>query len=457
MSMLSDGRTFQPRAQSRQWSDVIMRQRELRDLPWSLVKNQRVARAHLTGIPANLTVGSIVSLNGNSVGNLCSAPKQLRAARVAAVLPHTLVLIDTLAPAGGFTDAELLALGTAFDTLGFAVDTVNFGASTDIDDNNRVAIFFTPVVNALTAAAGAVVAGFFTARDLFSADPRNGCIGSNEGEMFYMSVPDPQRTINGNYASKASVYRTVAPTLVHEFQHLINAGHRIYLTDATEFEQLWLNEGLSHLAEELMYYRVSGNGPRAKLGLSTLISSPAQLDAANTYVVDNMVNVSEYMVAPESNAPYANNDLLETRGAAWQLLRYSGDRKGGQETSTWRALINSSFSGIANFGNVFGNATTFTRDWVVAQFTDDVGLPVAVNYTNPSWNYRTVLPPLQQNGLFPLRTQQLLSAPVSVSLVSGGASYTRFRVAASGLATVFGSSAGGAVPAGVEFMLVRTQ
>lgn len=457
MSMLSDGRALQPRAQSQRPSDLALRQREQRELPFSLAKSQRSTRARLTGIPANPSVGSIVELNANGTGNLCTAPKQLRGARVAAVLPHTLILIDTLAPAGGFTDADLLALGTAFDTLGYAVDTLNFGAPTDIDGNGRVAVFFTPTVNAMSVSANSTTIGYFTARDLFSTDARSGCVASNEGEMFYMSVPDPQRTINGNYASKSGLYRSVAPTLVHEFQHLINAGRRIYLTGATEFEQVWLNEGLSHLAEELMYYRVSGNNPRANIGLSTLIASQAQVDAANTFVVDNMINVSEYQLAPESSSPFANNDSFETRGSTWQLLRYAGDRKGGAETSTWRALVNSTFSGLTNFNGVFGDIAAFTRDWVVAQFADDTSMPMAVNYTNPSWDYRSVLPALQQSGLFPLRTQQLLSAPLSVSLVSGGASYMRFRVAASGLATVAGSSSGGTVPTGVDFMLVRTQ
>lgn len=457
MSIFSNGGALQTRAPSQRWSDVALRQREQRELPFSLAKSRRFAGARLTGIPANPSVGLIVSINATSAGNLCTAAKQLRGARVAAVLPHTLVLIDTLSPAGGFTDADLLALGTAFDTLGYAVDTVNFGAPTDIDNDKRVAIFFTPAVNATPAPAGVVIGGFFTARDLFSADPSKGCQASNEGEMFYMPVPDPQRTINGNYASKSSVYNAVAPTLVHEFQHLINAGRRIYLTDATEFEQVWLNEGLSHLAEELMYYRVSGNGPRTNLAIDALLSSQAQLDAANTYVVDNMLNLSDYLLAPESNAPYSASDLLATRGAAWQLLRYAGDRKGGSEIDTWRALINSSLSGAGNFSGVFGDISAITRDWAVAQFADDAQIGAAAIYSSPSWNYRSVLAPLQQTKLFPLRTQQLLSAPLTVSLSSGGAGYMRFRVAASGLATVLGTSAGGAVPAGVEFTLVRTQ
>jgi len=165
------------------------------------------------------------------------------------VLPRTIVLIDTLSPAGGYTDAELAAFGAAFDTIGFALDTTNFGGNTDIDSNNRIAIFFTPGINQIPGPVGGVIGGLFAARDLFPANT-TGCVASNEGEIFYMPVPDPGSTINGNYKDKTFISELVAPTLVHEFQHLINAGRRIFVNDADDLEEVWLNEGLSHIAPD---------------------------------------------------------------------------------------------------------------------------------------------------------------------------------------------------------------
>ncbi len=458
------------------WSEIALRQRELRDLPrsFALARMQAGAgrtrsrnaqsgstqssraQARLTNIPANPNVGDLFELNVNASGNLCSSPKQLRAVRVAAVLPNTLVFIDTLSPTGGFSDAELQAFGIAFDTLGYALDTLNFGAPTDIDSNKRVAILFTPAVNATPAPPGVVVRGYFTARDLFSTDPVNGCVASNEGELFYMPVPDPTRSINGNYASKSGVARSVSSTLVHEFQHLINAGRRIYVTNAPSLEEVWLNEGLSHIAEELLYYRVSGNTPRMNIGLDVLTSSQAQLDAANTYLAQNMLRLSTYLEAPESNSPFAINDLLETRGATWQLLRYAVDRKGGTDSDVWRALVSTRTSGQTNFNTVLGPITSIARDWAVAQFIDDIDLRVAPVYTNPSWSFQSVLPPLNDD-LFPLKTYALLNAPIAIALNGGGAAYLHFRVPGASLATVTGTSLGGVVPNAVEFLLVRTQ
>jgi Big-like domain-containing protein len=444
-------------AVSYEWA---FRQREHRDLA-SLFNSARrppgsatvQPPAFLTGIPANPTVGSVVDINANLTGNTCSAAKQLHGAIVVAVLPHTIVLSDTTAPAGGYTAVEMTSFGMQFDTLGYALDVQNFGAPTDIDANGRIAILFTPGINVIPAPPGAFVGGLFADRDLF---PVTTCAASNEGEIFYLPVPDPNSTINGNYAVKANVARGTLGALVHEFQHLINSGRRVYVNNASSFEEIWLNEGLSHIAEELLYYRISGNAPRSNIDLSVLQSSQAQLDAANAYAIQNMGRLSTYMKAPESNSPFGQTDLLEMRGAIWQLLRYAADRKGGLEQNTWSALVNSTTSGQANFNAVFGDIIGMSRDWVVAQFLDDAGLGAAPNYTHPSWNYRSILPPINQNK-FPLLTRALLDVPLDITLNGGSASYIRFRVLANAPASISANSSGQPIPAAVDFILIRTQ
>jgi len=440
-----------------EWS---FRERERRDLASAFASVRAIPRPRsaplsprfLTNIPANPTVGTIVQINGNLSGNACTAPKVLRGATVIAVLNKTIVLSDVTSPAGGFTNQEMIDFGTAFDTLGYGLDTLNFGTPTDIDGNGRVAILFTPSVNSIPAPAGAVVGGLFAGRDL---EPVTTCVASNEGEMFYMPVPDPNQTINGNYADKTEVGRAILPTLVHEFQHLINAGRRQYINNAPTAEEIWLNEGLSHIAEELLYYRMSGNAPASNIDLTVIQSSQAQIDAINTYQFDNLVRAGLYMRAPETNSPYGQTDLLEMRGAIWQLLRYSADRKGGVETNTWKALVNTTASGQANFNAVFGNIITNARDWAVAQFADDAGLGLAANFTNPSWNFRSVLPVIFPP--YPLLTHPLASTPVTLTLYGGGAAYLRFSVAANTPAIVSGNASGQPVPSAIDFILLRTQ
>ena len=123
------------------------------------------------------------------------------------------MLIDTLSPAGGFTDAELTSFGATFDSLAYAIDTLNFGKETDIDENGRVVILFTPGINSIPSPPGSFVGGLFSARDLFSGAVGDGCEASNEGEMFYMPVPDPNSTINGNYTDKRQSLESRSPDI----------------------------------------------------------------------------------------------------------------------------------------------------------------------------------------------------------------------------------------------------
>ena len=452
----------QSTAMSFEWS---FREREREDLASVFASRHQAKRPgfvprSLTGIPPTPTVGSVVQINANLTGNSCTAPKQLHSATVVAVLTHTIVLSDTQSPQpGGYTDAELTSLAQAFDTDGWDLDLLNFGTPSDFDNNGRIAILFTPSVNALPGPPGGTVGGLFAARDLFPATA-GGCVASNEGEMFYVPVPDSNKTINGNYSVKANLIKDNLGTLVHEFQHLINAGRRIYVNNASSFEEVWLNEGLSHIAEELLYYRKSTNSPRSNIDLARLRSSQAQLDAVNTYQINNLGRLITYMQAPETNSPFSQTDGLQMRGAIWQLLRYSADRKGGAEQSTWSALVNTTASGQLNFNAVFGDIIAMTRDWAVAQFTDDAGLGVAANYTHPSWNFRDILPAINKvnnQPTFPLLTRSLLSAPVDIQLNGGGAAYLRFMVSANAPATIYATSAGQDVPASIDFILVRTQ
>jgi hypothetical protein len=440
------------------------RERERRDLA-SVFRSARVSRrppstssanpgaSFLTGIPANPVVGSTVQINANLTGSSCTAAKQLHNAQVVAVLTNTVVLSDVASPAGGYTNAEMIDFAQGFDTLAYPLAVQNFGAPSDFDANGRIAILFTPAVNMIPIPPGAIIGGLFAGRDL---TPVSQCVASNEGEMFYMPVPDPNQTLNGNYVDKAALAEGVLSVLVHEFQHAINAGRRMFVNNASGFEEIWLNEGLSHIAEELLYYRVSGNTPGSNIDLPLLQSSQAQLDAANAYAIENFFRLLSYQIAPEGNSPYGQTDLLEMRGAIWQLLRYSADRKGGVHQSTWFSLVNSTTAGMANFNAVFGDIITQSRDWAVAQFTDDASLGVAANYTHPSWNYRSLIPALN-GGVSPLLTRQLLAAPVSVTLSGGGAAYLRFSVGANTPATIGATSSGQAVPSAVDFILVRTQ
>ena len=84
-----------------------------------------------------------------------------------------------------------------------------------------VAILFTRAVNELTPAnSGSYVGGFFHPRDLFprtQSPTRDVCATSNEGELFYMIVPDPTGVVNGNRFRLGMVDTLTTGVLAHEF------------------------------------------------------------------------------------------------------------------------------------------------------------------------------------------------------------------------------------------------
>ena len=222
-------------------------------------------------------------------------------------------------------------------------------------------------------------------------------------------------------------------TTAHEFQHLINASRRLYVnTAATDFEVVWLNEGLSHVAEELLFYQQSaGLTPRLDIDSTRFIGNQKNVDAYNFDQQSNFGRFRSYLLKPATNSPYANNDSLATRGATWSFLRYAADHRGTSDSDTWFKLVNSTTTGIANLQNVFGTGlASIFRDWAVANISDDL-TGVNNQWQHPSWNFRSVYTFLPSVKSYPLATVTVGDgSPLSVTLNGGSAAYVRFGVAA---------------------------
>jgi hypothetical protein len=440
--------------------ELALRERERRELT-PLIPSARAWRRSLgTGgalrnsIPSSVAVGDLVQLNANA--DVACAQPNIRAGRVVAITTKAIIVADTVNPTGGFTNAEYQSIGVTFDTLVDPMDTRYFGAPSDIDNNGHVVIFFTKAVNDLTpASSSSYVGGFFFARDLFplaSTPTLDGCPTSNVGEMFYLMVPDPTRS---SVFSKTNVTRVVISTLGHEYQHLINAARRLYVnTAADDFEEVWLNEGLSHVAEELLFYESSKLQPRANIDVTTIRRSQAYVDAFNNFLAANFGRYESYLEDPSDFSPFVDNDSLETRGATWSFLRYAADQRATSDGDFWFKLVNSTTTGIANLNQVLGtNALAVARNWSVSVATDDLA-GFAAAYQQPSWNFRDVLAALRSNTVFPLATRTLsTAAPTSITLVAGGSAYLRFGVAASSSPTISWTAAN----ASVQMALARTK
>lgn len=279
-------------------------------------------------IVAALKVGDLLSVNVN--GNEPCSNGIFHPSRVVAIGTRSVILADTLNPTGGFSTADYERFAARFDTLVYPLDVANFGEPTDIDKNGRIIIVFTRAVNELTPPRSSqFVGGFAFSRDLFpkvGTDRAQACATSNQGEYFYSLAPDPTGAINANVRTRGFVDSVTTAVLVHELKHIINASRRLYVNNAVAFEVKWLDEGLAHIAEELLFYRESGLAPRSNLDITAIRASTARRLAFNSDMAGNAGRYRLFLQAPSQSSPYKTDDSLSTRGAAWSLLRYSADR-----------------------------------------------------------------------------------------------------------------------------------
>ncbi len=390
-------------------------------------------------------VGEEIQLNVQFDDN-CAKPL-MRAGRVAAVSNRAILVHDATNPTGGFSDQDYQEFAAAFDNLVWPVVTRNFGEPEDIDRNDRVVFFVTRAINDLTApSSGTYINGLFFSRDLFPTKDKGnlqGCPSSNVGEVIYLLAPDPGR---GGAFSLASAKQGMVGVMAHESQHLISASRRLYTLKVagTEWnESVWLNEGLSHIAEELVFYQASGLSPRRNLNGSAFPTGSAARAAFFSFMAPNTTRYFSHAGDPERDSPYDTDDDVATRGAIWHFLRYAADQRAGDDQQLWHSLVNSRTTGMANLRAALGtDPVPLFRDWAVAVYMDDAVPGTDARYTEPSWNFRELLV-----GGFPLRTRRLANgAPASLSLRAGGAAYLRFGVGA-GRAEVRVVS-GGQAPAG---------
>jgi hypothetical protein len=422
-------------------------------------------RASLTAV----NVGDEIKLNANA--NQACSNADTRTGRVAAVGNRAIVVSDKENPSGGYTDAEYASIVATFDTLVFPMDTAAFGAPSNISPYGKIILFYTRAVNALTPqGAGFTIGGFFFARDLYPKAARNNlpaCSASNETEMFYLLVPDPDGAVNSNRRAKTDVTRLNLTTIAHELQHLINASRRLVVNNASSTtETVWLDEGLSHLAEELLYFRVSGYSTRSNLVLTDVNGTRAT--DFTTYASQNFSRFYSFITAPENSSPYAPNDSLATRGAIWNFLRFAAARQGpAGEAAFLRSLVNTTATGVTNLQQVLsgGAFADYLRDWTISLIADDYAANTTAGlgsqYVNPAWNFRSIYPGLRLAGgaalgVYPIATRSLVAGvPQRIPLAGGTSSYVRFSVPAGQTALISLSSNGQLPAATLRYGIVR--
>ena len=173
--------------------------------------------------------------------------------------------------------------------------------------------------------------------------------------------------------SKQDVLDVTPGTLAHEYQHLINAGRRIYVNNADDFEEVWLNEGLSHIAEELLYYQRRAASRRGRTSTSNAFGDRRRRSTRST------TTQATTSAATRSSSASRRRRRCTATTTRWRRAARPGTAALSRRSSrhadgdTWTQLVNTHDDGQHESAHVFG-ATYMTqiRDWATSVFTDDV-------------------------------------------------------------------------------------
>jgi hypothetical protein len=134
-------------------------------------------------------------------------------------------------------------------------------------------------------------------------------------------------------------------------------------------EALWLNEGLSHIAEEL-----AGKTYEAKFPPPLGRTDPNQLfpDSAQGYLTPNMRNAQSFLQRPGTSSITAltGGGTLAERGGSWLFLRWLGDQKG---ESIYGRLVQTGRTGVANIEDKANESFAgLVGDFATAIYTDSL-------------------------------------------------------------------------------------
>lgn len=241
-----------------------------------------------------------------------------------------------------FTDAELQDLLNDF--TGRLDDEERIvGEWSDVNQDGKFSVLFTRVVNGFSS--GGIVTGFFYAIDLFDASVYSG---SNEKEIFYTFVPDPEGAL-GPAVSKSFAITNIYPgVLPHELQHMISYNQHV-LVNGGSAEASWLNEGLAHLLEDIT--NLDSGDYMATAGLE----NPARVGAFLSNISDTC---------------FTCGTSLSQRGGAYLFLRQLYERAQDGEFASLSGGIDSGTELVQNLLNTGDTSLTNIVNTIYGDGTD---------------------------------------------------------------------------------------
>jgi hypothetical protein len=193
------------------------------------------------------------------------------------------------------------------------------------------------------------IGGFFYGIDLLSTST-----GSNEAEIFYAMVPDPNG-VYGNVRNKSAVANVIPAILAHEFQHMVHFNERMLARGATSQEALWLSEALAQMAEEMVR--------RDYVALGDTASQRMFREGTRT-------RARQYLQRPDTVSVIVTTGQgsLTERGAGFLNLLYVEDHLEGDVLAR---LTKTTLAGVANVQAVTGAEwPDLIADWWAAIYLD---------------------------------------------------------------------------------------
>lgn len=351
---------------------------------WQAARGQpRPARS------ANDTIGSLTEFRVPNLDdpNFCASYTTVTARRVYTGA-RAVIFEDVNAPLAGTNDAGYNALGAEFTYTMYPLLLANFGdplaMDSLLDDNGRIVMLFTPLVDRYGAA------GFVTACDYY---PESLAPSSNTGEVFYARVPTAAG-VGFDGDTRDEWFREIRTVVMHESKHLTAFSERI--VHGTGPEDTWLEEATAVTAEELWSRGIYGTSWKGDAGYRQTLYCDVRPSwpecTGRPYSMFNAYAfLYDYAVARDSRTPLGPVSASDATfyGSGWSLLRWTLDQYAANEGQFLRALIDEpTLTGLANLAARAGQpAAQLEADWAVASaFDDDPSMPSANQWRIPSWD-----------------------------------------------------------------------
>jgi len=328
-SALSTPTIFSAKASPRDHFEQVLRQKEqdfaqrIQQTDW-VPPLQKIVQPQQVGSTRSFTFGKFGGVTTNQTVTATLVASNTRAV---AYLDNALAASNK-----NITTAHIETMLNTFSNSTFGTITNMYGAPSDVDNDGKVVFLYTHLVDRVGG-----VAGFYSSSSLFSTNQGGD---GNVADMMFISPTQELASYDA--------------LLAHEFQHLISFNQHV-LIQKGDAEETWLNEGLSHVAEDLVGGHIAGG---------------------------NTDLVSEFMNNPERYALTGDASLnLGIRGAAYLFVRGLMESFGQDVPGK---LVKTNKVNIANVENISGQSfDNVYRTFVTRLFLsgNNINTDATLNYS----------------------------------------------------------------------------